>query len=117
VPYVAPTVSDFKTRFPEFVSDADTRVQIFLDEASLHVDTSWLEQDYQRAIMYLAAHLLLGERAAIATGGGVVQSESFGGEISKTYKLDDDATGLGSTVYGRRYRELLRLNRPGPLVV
>lgn len=122
MPYTTPTAAEFKTRFPVFVSEGDDRIDAFLVEAQRSVDDSWLEDDYQPATMYLAAHLLLTENqaagAAVGTSG-VVKSESFGGEISKTYVTgsEEDALGLRGSVYGRRYLELLKKNHGGPFTI
>jgi hypothetical protein len=129
--YVPPTPEQFKTRFPVFEDMENDRVQLFLDEAMTSVDTSWVEADYARAIMYLAAHLIAtdnsDEGAEIEigpSGQGQIASESFGGGLSVSYVNTAAVAGslsasdkYGSTVYGRRYLALLRRNRRGPLVV
>lgn len=130
--YDLPTDQQFKARFPIFADTDDDVVSAMIVEASGSVDKTWVEHDYQPAIMYLAAHLLAtdnsadGEMVEIgAAGGGTVASESFGGGLSVSYaspvtnsqsslSSDDE---FGTTVYGRRYLALLNRNRGGPLVV
>ncbi len=52
------TVLEFRTRFPEFASVPDARVQMFLDDAALLMtsEEKWLG-DYTVAHEYHAAHL------------------------------------------------------------
>lgn len=130
MPYTTPTVEQFRARFPVFADSGDSQIQILLDEAaSTGVDTSWREQDYQPAIMYLAAHLLASDASQAgdevssgAAGAGAIASENFGG-LSVSYDRGNQSGGLsssdafGGTEYGRRYLMLLRGNKPGPMVV
>jgi hypothetical protein len=53
------TVADFQDRFPEFCEEEDPRVQLFLDDAALLMNSQekWLDF-YDVAHQYLAAHLL-----------------------------------------------------------
>lgn len=130
MPYVVPTVAQFRTRFPIFDDSSDGLIQMLLDEASHSVDTGWEEKDYQPAIMYLAAHLLAtdnsseGEDVSVGgAGGGTIISESFGG-ISASYANQSFSSAgslsaddqFGTTEYGRRYLALLYLNQRGPRV-
>jgi len=112
MPYTLPTVSDFRDRFPEFDSKADTQVEAAITDASRRVDNTWIEGDYQTAILYLAAHLIAVADAA-ASGGGVIQSERIG-PISVTYAVDASTKPgqLASTSYGQYWAELNRLNNP-----
>jgi len=122
--YTLPTLEQFKTRFPTVVvGKSDELLQMYLDEAAAQVDTSWREADYQLAIMLLAAHNIVSEDTATSGGGGgsagsgIVASESFGG-MSISYEGSgsgqDPATSSpwGSTEYGRRFYNLLKLNKP-----
>lgn len=121
--YTAPTVEEFKTRFPTVVAGrSDALLQMDLDEANRSVDDSWLEGDYKNAIMYLAAHNITMEKAGEGAGGGggvgsgAVSSESFGG-MSISYdnsKSANDAAAnsqWGGTEYGQRFYRLLKLNK------
>lgn len=121
-----PTPAQFKTRFPIFGDTDDERVQIFLTEAARTVDETWIEEDFQPAIMYLAAHLLAtdnsDEGSTVQLGGakGALSSESFSG-MSRSYdtaKVSAAANSTyGSTEYGRRFYTLLQNNHPAVLVV
>lgn len=118
----------FVARFPIFSDTDQTQVEMILSEAATKVDQSWEEDDYQPAIMYLAAHLIAtdnsgeGESVEIGSSGGAagVSSESFGG-MSISYATGGSGSGSdaaaygsswGSTVYGRRFYKLLKLNKP-----
>jgi hypothetical protein len=131
MPYTAPTAAQFKAKFPTFAAVGDPTIDLAIVEANASVDTSWVEADYQPAILYLAAHTLTidGVLAATADFGdaaGVVHS----GLVSKMKVGDVDvtlagsvsggagaATGLRSTGYGLRYLELLRRNHPAVALV
>lgn len=130
MPYVVPTIQMFLTKFPEFEDTDGGRVQLYLDEAAGNIDKRWLENDYQPAIMYLAAHLIAtsgsGEAGDIlvgSAGDGVVASESYG-PISLSYASGRGGRGAasssveslyGTTEYGVRFLSLLRRNFP-PIV-
>lgn len=127
--YVAPTVAEFKARFPTVAAGkSDETIQAYLDEAATQVDTSWREVDYKPAIMYLAAHMMVSEANAAAggSGGGVssgaVASESFGG-MSISYENNSAANDAasqsqwGGTEYGRSFYNLLKKNKPAVVVI
>ena len=126
MPYELPTADQFRTRFPEFAEEEDARLDALILEASGQVDTSWVEADYQPAIMYLAAHLLAGDNAAAeesesgGSGDGNISSENFG-PLSVSYdnssSNSDSQSGYTSTSYGRRYLALLKKNKPAILAI
>lgn len=122
MPYTLPTVEEFRTRFPVFENAEDEQIDALLLEASASVDKTWVEADYQPAIMYLTAHLLATDSSLEgdevgAGGAGIVASESFGG-MSVSYVKNGGASSGGytseyaSTSYGRRYLGLLKRNKP-----
>lgn len=117
MPYETPTPAQFRTRFPEFASESDDRINMFISDAMRMVDTSWFEGDYQIAILLLAGHYLATSRPGMDGTGAIIQSESFGGEISKSYAVDKDAGSFGGTSYGRRFMEMARRNHPTPFVL
>ena len=54
-----PSVSDFRTKFPEFGSrPADPTIQSHIDDAALEIDSTVWGDLSEKAIMYLAAHTL-----------------------------------------------------------
>lgn len=103
------TVVEFQTRFPEFASIPDSRIQLFLDDAALNMKSpeKWLSF-YDVAQAYYAAHLLVvGESSATGDFGALaplahqevddVVIKNAVGAVKPT--LED----LYSTTYGKRY--------------
>jgi hypothetical protein len=133
--YVPPTAADFLARFPSFSEVAPSALNAILAEAVNAVGATWTERDRPLAVMYLAAHLLAGEGFGVAGGGpggggaavtGPVRRRKVGDvetEFSGVSRLGGGSSSGGAaaefqtTVYGKRYLRLLRLNHPGPLVV
>jgi hypothetical protein len=124
--YDAPTLAEFRARFPIFTQHPDPQIEMILEEATNTIDTSWRELDYKIAIMYLTAHLLAvdasqsGDEVAVGSAGsssGVVSSESFGG-MSISYATNSalqvaaSKSTWGETEYGRRFYQLLVRNKP-----
>lgn len=130
MPYTIPTLSDFRTKFPTFAGVADATITAAITEASASVDQSWIEADYQPAILYMAAHILTldgalyGDLGSIGgvIGAGLVSEAKVG---DAQVKLAGGASGgsgaggggLASTPYGLRYRDLLRRNQPAIALV
>lgn len=116
MPYTLPTADQFLDKFTEFEDADDEVVTALIAEAARQVDESWIEDDYQTAILYLTAHYLQLSGGAYDTGG--LQSFSLGA-ISVTYadfakqKLGE----LDTTSYGQRFAKLRRQNRGGPRVI
>lgn len=126
MPYTTPTPAEFKTRFPAFADTDDERIAIFIADAERKIDNTWRVQDYQPAILYLAAHLLTlsggedgDDPVGDATTGDVV-GESFGQmSISYAKKAALNAPGssawqstYGTTPFGREFLSLARGNKP-----
>jgi hypothetical protein len=115
---VDPTAATFIVDFPEF-EDRDPALLTRLIVVAKHmVDSSWIDEDYTRAIELYVAHLLIQSDLAAATGGtgGSISSESLG-PISVSYQkgaTKDDPSGFQSTIYGAEFLLLARLNRGGP---
>lgn len=122
--YVIPTVETFMARFPIFSDKDETVVGMIIAEAAGKVDNTWIESDYQPAILYLAAHMLATDNS---DEGGQVQigesdtilSESFGGMSVSYGKASAGGASASAmeaeyskTSYGRRYLGLLRNNFP-----
>ena len=121
MPYSVPTATDLKARFPIFATVADATVTACIADASRFVDTSWLEADYQPAIMFLAAHYLVTEGATGANpaAAGPITGERLG-DASVNYAAPSasaQVSDYANTVYGKRFLALLRVNQPGVLVV
>lgn len=126
MPYETPTAAEFKARHPSFAAVDDAVVEDAIAEAETRVDETWREADRETAVMLYAAHVLTlnghgrtteGQVAALGLSG--VQSVRSGG-LSVTFSRDSGAvsgSALASTSYGRRFRDLLRLNFGGPRIV
>ena len=119
------TLADIRTRFPEFVSISDDRVNLFLGDTELlmsSVDSGkWLDF-YDLAQSYYTAHLLyVGMQQA--AGDGTVQSPTKKQEVDEviiehavtanTATMDD----LHSSSYGKRYMQYRKLCLAGPRAV
>ena len=122
MPYVIPTAAQLKARFPVFDALDDSYADLIIAEASRSVDTSWLEGDYQNAIIHLAAHMMFSEGATgdidPATTGAIVSDKL--GDASTTYAnhaTSSSSSDYGTTIYGRGYLRLLRLNHPAVAVI
>lgn len=127
--YVLPTAAQFKTAKPQFEAVADPTVEMHIQLASRVVDTSWLEPDYQPAVIAYTCHLMTLEGLGTdpisqshANGSAEYQSIKSGELTLTRFKSSVPATTsyadwLSSTPCGRFYAMLLRMNRGGPLAV
>jgi hypothetical protein len=97
----------FRVRFPEFVTQADDRLTMYINDALC------IHALCETAVLYLTAHLLTLDMESGAGsigagsdgGGGEVVSERAGG-VSATYKSQaakEKDVFYMSTAYGRRY--------------
>lgn len=124
-----PTVSDFKTRFPQFASVPDATVQAILDEAIPQVGETWLERDRTPGVLHLVAHLLASQGiGVIAPGGGAAVTGAVKrrkvGDVEVEFAGVGGGSGTGSfvaayntTSYGIKFLEYLRKNFPAIAVV
>lgn len=123
--YTDPTPANLKARYPVFASVPDPIVQAAIDEAKRRVDTTWTEGDYTNAVMLLACHFLALEGyggSGSGGGGNAAYRQIRSGQLTLTRYASGEANGddgslLGSTMYGRRWLELLSLNKPGIKVI
>ena len=110
MPTAAELLPDFRTRFPEFQSESDERVTLYLDDAII------IFSGCKTATQYLAAHLLtldnaneLGRSGGTVDGGsGESVSETVGAEsVSLMAQAERGSeTFYSSTPYGRRFLAL-----------
>lgn len=122
--WTAPTVEEFKTRFPVFAAVADSTVQTVLDEAVGEVGPSWIETDRTPGVLYLTAHLLADQ---VPGGSGAGGSAAVTGPIRrrKVGDVETEFAGVAGgsstggaldsyrgTAYGIRYLSLMRRNFP-----
>lgn len=133
MPYTVPTAAQFRAKFPTFAAVADATIALALTDASASVDLEWADADYQPAILYMAAHILVSDGVVTAasdlgSAAGVINaglvSEMKVGDVM--VKLDTGAAGSGragsgstlaGTIYGRRYIDLLRRNKAAVAIV
>ena len=101
--------ASFKLRFEEFACLEDDKIQIFLDDAALELNSVCWGDKYDLGLCYLAAHYLaLSAKSSQGSVGpvGPIASRSVDG-VSVTYaratsnSLADDY--FSSTAYGQRY--------------
>lgn len=123
-----PDYAEFIARFPIFDNTAkwpQAMVEMIIVEATGNVDNSWVEKDYKPAIMYQTAHLLATDNSEEGTdpeigSPSVLSSESFAGMSQSFSTVAPGVLGSselwGTTVYGRRYLDLLRKNKPAVVV-
>lgn len=125
--YTAPTVDDFRARFPRFTEPvaSDQIVTMALTRAARMVDESWTEDDFAEARMLYAAAWLTNEGIG---GGAEAQAAASGAANFKVMKsgglslerFDKGATGstdpVLATADGQAFEALRRLNMGGPRV-
>jgi hypothetical protein len=115
---MAVTPTTIKTRYPEFASVADARIQVFIDDAELEMDEGRWGDLYDRGLSALTAHLLaIANRNAASAGTGISiggaltartigsLSASFGSSPSNGSTEDY----LRSTAYGADYLRLVQI--------
>lgn len=121
---MAVTPASFKALFPEFSSQTDPRVQLFLDQASRRVDAATFGARADDALSYLTAHLLAvantAGQAATSGASGPVSSKTVG-PLSVSFASNwGSASGSGdnyqATYYGREYLTLVKLAIATPLL-
>lgn len=95
--YVKPTPADMKAAIPDFANDDNTYLQAYINQACLFVDESWLENDYQSAIIYLAAHLWALQKEAGVGSGGSSSSDDIDRDLYvKSVQVEDRTVTFGS---------------------
>ena len=105
--YTAPTLADFRARYPAFDAVADATVQAWLDDGDAATGV-FPDDDRHRAVMLFAAHHLSAQglgTGAIPAGVTSFKSGTFSATVSDGLA---SKTGFRSTVYGREYLALAR---------
>lgn len=112
------TPADFKTRFPEYTSVDDARIQLFIDDAVLEIDEAAWGDLYDKGLLYLTAHFLtIAESTSSGNSGGVAQTASQsvdGVSIAYATPSADSASAsvFASTAYGQEFMRLKKLLGP-----
>ena len=123
----APTSTDFRARFPEFAGIAESRIQLFLNDAIEDLDPRAWDCWYSRGVLMHAAHsLALADAANAATPAGAssaagAATSGYGlkekkvGDVEVKYStaslssssapssIDSFATSFGKTYYGEQF--------------
>ena len=109
-------IDDFKSRFAEFsVSDVDTYLPALIDEYPFFYGGDYEESDNEKfIILYLLAHLLVGE-LALQSGSGPdkIEASKSVGSVSVSYfngRYDKQDEFFMATRYGQRYLRLISKN-------
>jgi hypothetical protein len=119
------TPSEFKIRFPQFTSETDERVQLFITDAAPFFDVSRWGDFYAEGIANFVAHNLVvanseEDAPTDEVDGGVATTETFGRISTTRSSTSADAVAKDpvlSTRYGRRYAYLRRLVGMGGIMV
>lgn len=108
----APTIADFRARYPAFDAVADASVTYWLAEGFAEV-AAWAEADQPRGALAYAAHKLAEQGTGGALPNGVTgfKSGTFDAQISDSVAK---RTGFHATVYGREFLDLARRSFAGP---
>lgn len=117
MPYTLPTAEQFLEKFPEFAEVDGDKITAELTLANRQVDETWLEEDYQEAIMQLAAHRVsAGLIAAEGVGEDTLRSLSIG-PISLSYGDTVKLSDLTTSAYGQAFLVLRKQNVPAIAIV
>lgn len=111
------TPAEFKTRFPEFASETDARVQILLDDAAPAFEVDRWDTYYSAGVSNYVAHKLAvaNAQAAGGTAGLLADDKTMKkvgdlqvqrSEAALLRKMDDP---FMTTTYGQEYRRLMKL--------
>lgn len=122
----------FKQRYPQFNTLQDSTIDVFLQEALMHVDTTWANPFRLKAHGLVAGHLLVCEGyGTAATVGGVVNVQALKDLGVKQFSIDDMSVTLAdassqsgsgddhfmTTNYGKQFVELRKKLFGGGIVV
>lgn len=109
---MAITPASFKLRFPEFSSEDDSRIQLFIDDSVIILNETFWSVKYDLGLYYLTAHYLtlanLSE-AGNKTAPGQVSSRSVDGtsvSYNRVTLSNENDAYYASTIYGQRYLAL-----------
>ena len=119
------TPTEFKTRFPEFTSETDARVQLFITDADPFFDVERWDTLYSVGVANYVAHkLAVANAQASAEANGSLADTNVNkkvgdlqiqkSEAALLKKMDDP---FMATIYGQEYRRLQRLVGMGALSV
>ena len=117
---MAVTAASFKVVYPEFASETDVRIDLFLGKAALLVNETKWGSLYDEGIETLTAHKLARANEAAGSdngkGKGQLVSKDIKDHVSLTYAKEDQGSSSKSsseseystTIYGKQYLALFR---------
>lgn len=119
------TPSEFKARFPEFASESDARVQLFITDADPMFDVARWDSFYSLGVANYCAHFLTVANAQAAAGAaGRMLDTSTQKKVGDLSVSKSEAALLAklkdpfmATPYGIEYRRLARIVGLGALAV
>ena len=106
------TAAEFKIRFPEFVSETDERIELFIADSELILNESYWGIKYDIGLCYLTAHYLVlakkSEAGSITAKGAVTSRTVDGSSVSYNQVMPTDVNEsyYAYTTYGQRYLAL-----------
>lgn len=110
-----PTATEVKTYAEKFSDLSDSKVSLFIENASLWVNESKWRTKYKFAVILMSCHLL--EIDSRNGSGGAIASEGVG-ELNVSYNLGSKADSeLDDTSFGRQFKSLRRTLSITPLVI
>lgn len=120
------TPAEFKTRFPEFASETDQRVQLFIDDAEPLFDEERWGDLYQAGVAYFVAHELTMANLQTAQGGSAkaTANDTLSKKVGEV-QTAKDASLLNKqadnpylrTLYGQKYLAYRRIVGMGAAAV
>lgn len=107
------TAADFKTRFPEFSTVDDTRIELFIADAILEMSAAAWGTLYEKGQAYLTAHLLTMATSTESGNSGTLNalaSHSVEG-VSESFAVpsSDGSNTYQATAYGQEYYRLVKI--------
>ena len=104
--------ASFKTRFPEFASESDPRIQLFIDDSVIILNTVFWGTKYDLGLSYLTAHYLTlankSEAGSNVAKGAVASRTVDGASVSynRIAPTNESDSYYAYTTYGQRYLAL-----------
>jgi hypothetical protein len=125
-----PTASSMKMRFRQFVPIPDADIEFAIEEATVACGTTsgqtgsdWIDDlNLTLGIQYYAAHILQLALVRASSSSGAIKTSETTPELSVAWSTPpwpqpDQITDFNLTIYGMRFKALVRKNFPAVLVV
>lgn len=108
------TPAEFKTRFPEFASESDSRVQFYIDGSTPFFDVCRWDDLYSVGVAYFVAHEIMMANARVANGSAVDDETGVtAGELSVTRSAQlvimQAQNEYLKTIYGQKYLKFSKM--------